>query len=124
MPRQYIKKRGKPYTLQQSHEHGFIFFSLAGASFMRLTKDKIKYAFEAKARLYIDDVLSCEQAVVSGLGIIVLLRRIVEQEFKAKQLVPLLTVYTFPVATLFVTYASRQWLPAKVKAFLDYLYTW
>jgi len=74
--------------------------------------------------LYINDVLSCKQAAVSGLGMTVLPARIVEQEVNAKQLVPLLTDYTFPTATLFAMYTSRQWLPAKVKAFLDYLGSW
>lgn len=120
----YIKKRGKPDTLQQIHDHDFIFFSLAGASFLQVTKGKTKYAFEARARLRINDVLSCKQAAVSGLGMTVLPGRIVEQEVKAKQLVPLLTDYTFPTATLFAMYTSRHWLPAKVKAFLDYLDSW
>ena len=108
----YIKKRGKPDTLQQIHEHDFIFFSLAGASFLQVTKGKTKYAFD------------CKQAAVSGLGITVLPGRIVEREVKAKQLVPLLTDYTFPTATFFAMYTSRKWLPAKVKAFLDYLDSW
>ena len=91
---------------------------------MQVTKGKENYAFEAKARLHINYVLSCKQAAVSGLEITVLSGRIVEQEFKAKQLVPLLTDYTFPVATLFAMYTSRIWIPAKLKAFLDYLDTW
>lgn len=120
----YIKKRGKPDTLRQIHEHDFISFSLAGASFMQVAKGKTKYSFEAKARLHINDVFSCKQAAVSGLGITILPERIVKQEVEEKKLVPLLTDYTFPVATLFAMYASRQWLPAKVKAFLDYLDEW
>ena len=62
---------------------------------MQVTKGKENYAFEAKARLHINYVLSCKQASVSGVEITVLSGRIVEQEFKAKQLVPLLTDYYF-----------------------------
>jgi DNA-binding transcriptional LysR family regulator len=61
---------------------------------------------------------------VSGLKITVLPGGNIGQEVKVKQLVRLLTDYTFSVETLFVMYASHQWLPAKVKAFLDYLDTW
>ena len=120
----YIKRRGKPETIQQIYDHDFIMFSLSGVSFLQVTRGKVKYAIEPKARLRINDVLSCKQAAVSGLGITVLPDRIVEKEVKAKQLIQLLTDYTFPTATLFAMYASRQWIPTKVKVFLDYLDTW
>jgi len=120
----YIKRRGKPETIQQIYDHDFILFSLGGESFLQVTKGKAKYTIEPKARLRINDILSCKQAAVSGLGITVLPSRIVKNEVKAKQLIQLLTDYTFPTATLFAMYASRQWIPTKVKVFLDYLDNW
>jgi DNA-binding transcriptional LysR family regulator len=120
----YIKKRGMPETLQQVYEHDFISFSLGDASPLHVTKDGAQYDFTPKARLHINDVLSCKRAAVSGLGITLLPCRIARQEVKDKQLIPLLADYVFPTITLFAVYTSRQWLPSKVKVFLDYLEGW
>jgi len=120
----YIKRRGNPATLEQVYEHDFILFSLHNSSPMIATKDGAKHDFKPRSRLSINDVLSCKEAAVSGLGITLLPCRIAKQEVETKQLVPLLTDYTFPAITLFAVYTSRQWLPSKVKVFLDYLEKW
>ena len=120
----YIKKRGKPETLQQVYEHDFISFSLRNPLPLIVTNDRAEHDFKPKSRLSINDVLSCKEAAVSGLGITMLPCRIAEQEVKEKQLVQLLTDHTFPTLTLFAVYTSRQWLPSKVKVFLNYLEGW
>jgi DNA-binding transcriptional LysR family regulator len=120
----YIKKHGKPETLQQVYEHDFISFSIRNPSPLIVTKDRTEHDFKPKSRLSINDVLSCKEAAVSGLGISMLPCRIAEKEVKEKQLVQLLTDHTFPTLTLFAVYTSRQWLPSKVKVFMDYLEGW
>jgi DNA-binding transcriptional LysR family regulator len=120
----YIKKHGKPETIQDIDQHDYIAFLYGGKWSITVTRNNTKYTIEPKARMRINDVLSCKQAAISGLGIAVIPGRIAQQDVKSKKLVQLLTDYTFPTVTLYATYASRQWMSTKLKAFLEHLETW
>jgi len=76
------------------------------------------------SRIRINDVLSCKRAAIDGVGFAIIPERIAEHDVKDKRLAPLLTDYTFPTVTLYPMYASRQWIPTKLKAFLEHLETW
>ena len=79
---------------------------------------------DLNGRFKVNDVLRCKEAAVAGLGIAVLPKFITRDEVKNKQLMPLLADYQFPVISLYAVYPSRQWMPEKLKVFLEHLNRW
>ncbi|WP_455221672.1 LysR family transcriptional regulator [Kaarinaea lacus] len=120
----YIKRHGKPETIEDIDDHDYIGFRYGSKWSIPVTRKNAKYVIEPKARISINDVLSCKQAARDGLGLAIIPGRIAEQDVKSRKLVQLLTNYSFPTVTLYATYASRQWMPTKLKAFLEHLETW
>lgn len=120
----YIKRHGKPETIEDIGDHDYIGFRYGSKWSIPVTRKNAKYVIEPKARISINDVLSCKQAARDGLGLAIIPGRIAEQDVKSRKLVQLLTNYSFPTVTLYATYASRQWMPTKLKAFLEHLETW
>jgi len=120
----YLKKHGKPKTIQEIDDHDYIGFRYGSKWSIAVTKKNSKYVIEPKARITINDVLSCKQAARDGLGLGIIPGRIAEQDVKSGILVQVLTDYSFPTVTIYATYASRQWMPTKLSAFLEHLETW
>ena len=120
----YIKTRGKPKSVLDLKEHDYIWFSYGSMMSIPAEKDGEKQSIDQKPRIRINDVLSCKRAAIDGVGFAVIPRRIAEQDVRDKRLVPLLTDYSFPTVTIYAMYASRQWMPTKLKAFLEHLERW
>ena len=120
----YVKKWGKPKTISDLDKHDYIWFPYGSMISIPVTKDEEKFSIEQKPRIRINDVLSCKRAAIDGVGFAIIPCRIAEQDVKDKRLVPLLTDYSFPTVTLYAMYASRQWMPTKLKVFLEHLDKW
>jgi DNA-binding transcriptional LysR family regulator len=75
-------------------------------------------------RFKVNDMLSCKTAAVLGLGIALLPERLCQNEIEQGQLKVVMAEYSAPDANLFAVYPSRHWVPAKLRAFLDYLESW
>jgi DNA-binding transcriptional LysR family regulator len=60
-------------------------------------------------------------AAVQGVGIALEPDFIVESELKSGKLVPVLESYEAPASPIYAVYPSRRFLPAKVRAFVDFL---
>ena len=120
----YIKMRGKPKAMKDLENHDYIWFPYGSMVSIPVTRNEEKLAIDQKPRIRINDVLSCKRAAIDGVGFAIIPERIAEQDVKDKRLAPLLTDYTFPTVTLYAMYASRQWIPTKLKAFLEHLETW
>lgn len=119
----FLKKHGKPTTPKQVSQLECISFGLDEPSFT-VSKNGKHHTVMVAGRMLVNDVLACKEAVVSGLGISVLPKLIIDAELKAKTLVPLLEDYQMPEVNMFAVYPSRHWMPNKLKAFLQYLEKW
>ena len=60
-------------------------------------------------------------AAVQGVGIALEPDFIVESELKSGKLVPVLESFEAPASPIYAVYPSRRFLPAKVRAFVDFL---
>lgn len=120
----YITRRGEPESLPAIQEHDFILFTIGEENIITVSRADVTYQLQPKARLNINDVLACKEAALSGLGITMIPALIAEEDVKNKKLIRVLPDYKLPTATLFALYPSRQWMPAKLKVFLEYLESW
>lgn len=60
-------------------------------------------------------------AAVQGVGIALEPDFIVGAQLKAGDLVPVLEAFVTPISPIYAVYPSRRFLPAKIRAFVDYL---
>lgn len=60
-------------------------------------------------------------AAVQGVGIALEPDFIVEADLKGGKLVPVLEAYEAPITPIYAVYPSRRFLPAKIRAFVDFL---
>lgn len=70
----------------------------------------------------VNDINSGKDAAVSGLGIVILPNLATEEELKHEQLVQLLAALKLSIVDLYAVFHSREWIPIKVKNFLEFLY--
>lgn len=120
----YIKTLGKAKTISDLDMYDYIWFSYGDMMSIPVVKGEETLSIDQKPRIRINDVLSCKRAAIDGVGYAVIPCRIAEQDVKDKRLVQLLTDYSFPTVTLYAMYASRQWIPTKLKAFLEHMERW
>lgn len=118
---EFIEQYGKLEKINQITEFNFIEFTLAPSHELIIKKDGKKHQVNLKGTFKVNDVLSTKIAALSGLGIAVLPKFIAIDEVENQQLVPLLTDYQFPAFNVYAVYPSREWMPAKLKVFLEYL---
>ena len=117
----FIDERGKLEKVDQVNSFDFVGFSLASPHDFVIKQGDVSHQLELTGKFKVNDVLSTKVAAISGLGIAVLPRFVVADEIENKQLIPLLTAYTFPAFNVYAVYPSRQWMPAKLKVFLGYI---
>lgn len=117
----FIMQYGKLEQVEQMSQFDFIEFTLGETSILPIKKGGATYQYELKGRFKVNDVLAAKEAAKFGLGIVALPKIIATEEVNNKQLVPLLSDCEFLSLSLYAVYPSRQWMPAKLKAFLEYL---
>jgi len=117
----YIKEHGELCNLDQVDDFDFIEFTSGPDFSLSNPQGDSVHRAALNGRFKVNDVLSCKEAAIAGLGIAVIPKFITRDEVKKRQLVPLLLDSQFPTINLYAVYLSRQWMPAKLKVFLDHL---
>lgn len=75
-------------------------------------------------RIEVNSPMTARAAAISGLGFAILPDFIADPEVEAGRLVPLLQDNAANGAGIYAIYPHRRYLPAKVRAFVDYLARW
>jgi len=115
----------EPNTLSDIKDIPFIFFSKDQNSVFKFGSLLISEKFdEVKGNLKINDILTCKQAALSGLGISILPVDIVQEEVSLNKLKRIIPDCKLPLLTLFAVYPSRHWIPSKLKVFLELIEKW
>ncbi|NOR52394.1 MAG: LysR family transcriptional regulator [Gammaproteobacteria bacterium] len=120
----FTEEHGELKDMGHVNDFDFIEFTSGPAFNLSGTQGERVHRADLKGRFKVNDVLRCKEAAVAGLGIAVLPKFITRDEVKNKQLMPLLADYQFPAINLYAVYPSRQWMPAKLKVFLEHLNRW
>lgn len=120
-----LVEHGEPNDLSDLQNYPFIFFSKQQEPVFKQDATFIPEELEQlNGNLKINDILTCKEAALSGLGICILPVDIVRREVATKKLKRLLSGCSLPLMTLFAVYPSRHWMPSKLKVFLEYLEKW
>lgn len=98
------------YT-QRAHPHQWLFMGKAGQT----------QAIKVDGNLKSNDPNLLLRSTLAGHGLIFGPDFIFKKHFKSKALVPILTDYNLPPSTLYVIYPGGQFVPLKLRAFIDFL---
>jgi DNA-binding transcriptional LysR family regulator len=119
----YLKKRGRPRSVDDLKEHECIMFGTtsAGAGF-RLARGGKTSHVEPPARLLVNDFDLVHAAVRAGLGLALLPAYQCLGDIRAKRLERVLRDWEAPPTPIHVVYPSARYVSPKVKTFVDHLH--
>ncbi len=117
---QYIAAHGMPDNIEDLKRH--VCLPAHNHETWRLAGPNGSFSFRPEGMLVTNSSEVIREAVIAGLGIALRSTWDVGQELKSGSLVQVLPAYEGSRnVTLSVVYPSRQFLPAKVRLFIDYL---
>lgn len=121
----FVHEHGSPQSSADLSQYPFIIFSKAQEPIFQFGSEFGAMLTQAAGgKLKINDILTCREAAIAGAGIAVLPMDIVQQEIHDNKLQHLLPQCELPSMALFAVYPSRQWMPSKLKVFLEFLEQW
>ena len=117
----YIERYGMPITPAELSERNCILFSYSGdANEWTLSKDDQSEAVMVSGSYRVNNSEAILEALLEGVGIGRLPTFVAGPELKAGNLVRILESYHIPDHIFYAVFPERQYLPAKVRAFLDF----
>ncbi len=118
----YIKRRGMPRSPSDLAQHNCLTYAYSGLQeewhFTRRGRD---YTARASGNLHGNNGDIICKAAAAGLGVIVQPTFLVYEALRAKKLVRVLEGWEADELTVFAVYPTRQFLPPKVRSFIDFL---
>lgn len=116
----YLADHPAPTTLNELDMHNCLTHQVS--DLWRLKGPKGAVSFRPSGNLSTNSSEVVREAVMSGLGIALRSTWDIGQELAAGKLVPVLSDYESPSNLgIYAVYPSRQFLPTKVRLFIDYL---
>ncbi len=123
----YLESRGTPRYTEEFHHHHWIGFKIKETQQMQpiyLPNQQGEYVpFDLTRKHMTDDGEAMAQMCVDGLGIAQMPHFLVRKELKDGTLSPLFSSFrpAQPETGVFAIYPKREFLPAKVRVFINFL---
>ncbi|TCK01914.1 DNA-binding transcriptional LysR family regulator [Volucribacter psittacicida] len=117
----YLAQKGVPTTPEALSQHDCLIYKLNYSLIWALQKNHQHYQAKVNAKFTSNNGLVLVEMAKAGLGIINSPLFFIEQELRSGELVELLTDYQQDTIDIHVVYPHRRYLPAKVRAFIDFL---
>jgi DNA-binding transcriptional LysR family regulator len=117
---EYLRRQGRPRSIAQLSEHRGVLLTPSGPLCVSGPEGAVELSFGAVMRA--NDMPFVRGMVIRGMGIGLLEDAMATPAVRAGQLVQVLPDYgIIGPGGLFVVYPSRQHVPAKVRAFVDFI---
>lgn len=118
----YIRDHRQPEQVSDLSQHNCLTFSYASqVNEWHFSKNGYEQTISVTGNYQVNNSEALLEAIGQGLGIGRLPTFIAAREIKEGRLVPLLTDYKMPSQTIYAVMIERQYMPAKVRVFIDFL---
>jgi DNA-binding transcriptional LysR family regulator len=117
----YLKKHGVPQTPYDLQNHNCIVGSRIGPEWKFVDPDGQETIVHVKGNLILNSGDALREAAVSSLGVVHGTWWLVRKDLERGAVQSILTDYAVEGAPISVLYPANRHLPAKVRAFLDFL---
>jgi len=117
----YLDKYGRPSELEQLRQHNCLQFTYSrDVKEWLFIRDGQSQAVEVKGNFRVNNSEAMREAMLQGLGIGRLPTFIAAPDIKQGRLEALFEDYEMPSKSIHAVFAERQFLPAKVRVFIDF----
>lgn len=117
----YLARHGTPATPHDLARHRYLAHANVNQKTWRFFRDGEETALELNSPFSVNDSNALLNCVLSGGGIAMLPKYMINDDLAQGRLKTVLTDWTLPVYTLYALYLSRHRLPLAVRSLLDYL---
>jgi DNA-binding transcriptional LysR family regulator len=119
---EYLERYGTPRTLDDLAGHRFLIYTLANNPHeLAFTKGAETRVIKIGGLLESNEGQVICKAGLSGLGIVIQPVYIIHDDVVAGRLVPIVDDWDLPRLKVNIAYPNRQFVPSKVRAFIDFL---
>lgn len=119
---QYLQRHGTPRSPDELAQHRLLIYNLANNPHqLRFTRNGAVTTLPVQGFLEANDGQVVRAAALKHLGILLQPMYIIHDDVVAGRLVPVLTEWELSRLTMNIAYPTRRHLPAKVRAFVDFL---
>lgn len=119
--KEYINQNGNPNQLMDLSHHNCLIYNLLPkqGAVWQLDKDGIQEEIEVKGNFQCNNGIGLKEMLLSGAGIALIPRWMIEEELAEGSIVHILTEYkkNYPINAV---YPNNRYIPLKVRYFLDY----
>jgi len=123
----YIENHGKPRALQEIKNHNCLLFPRTGHSLDWLFRNEDGHITDipVSGKYLITNSQAIKQCAISGMGLALLPDWLINEEIKSGKLVRLFEHYDVSAtdynSAVWLLYPSRDYVPLKVRVFMDHL---
>ncbi len=118
----YLKIQGAPMFPSELIQHNCVLFSYSSdVNEWSLSNSDTTETVQVSGNYKVNNSEALKEALVQGIGIGRLPSFVAESALTSGELVPVLSDYQLPEQTFYAVFPERQFLPAKVRVFIDYL---
>jgi DNA-binding transcriptional LysR family regulator len=118
----YLSRRGIPREPEELQDHDLLLYVLSKDPHeLHFTKGSERHSINVRGVLESNDGQVLRSAALVGLGIMVQPLYITYDDVVAGRLMPVLEDWELPMLTINIAYQSRIHMPAKVRAFIDFM---
>ena len=117
----YLKEHGAPTSLDQLKEHNCLLFSYSNdIKYWTFIENNKEHEVEINGNYQANNSEALHDAILQGLGIGRLPTFVAGNDLKSGKLIQLFPQYKMAQNTFYAVFLERQYMPAKVRAFLDF----
>ncbi len=118
---EYLKINSVPQQLDDLLQHNCLSFSYSNdVKEWSFIKEDKRFNIEVTGNYQVNNSEALRDAVLQGLGIARLPTFVAGPDIKSGKIIPLFTDYQMPSQVISAVLIERQFMPAKVRAFLDF----
>jgi len=118
----YLKKQGHPSTPEQLKDHNCLLYSYANQlNSWTFMDDKESHVIEVSGNYQVNNSEALREALVQDMGVARLPTFVAAADIESGTLVQVLPEYKMPHITIYALFLERQYMPAKVRVFLDFV---
>lgn len=118
----YLKTHGTPASPEELVHHNCLFYSSSTyRNRWYFCRDGVDHTVQVKGNFHVNEGQVLVNAALEGMGILYEPDFLVYDAIKHKRLVRILEDWETDEFSLYAVYASRQFLPPKVRSFIDFL---
>ncbi|WP_168795931.1 LysR family transcriptional regulator [Paraburkholderia aromaticivorans] len=118
----YLTQHGIPRDPGDLNQHQLLLYSYANRpDELHLTRDRVTTVLPVSGAMKSNEGQVIRAAALQGFGILVQPKYVIYDDMVSGRLVPVLDGWELPRLTINLAYASRRFVPAKVRTFIDFL---